>query len=726
MKHLWLRSGLTRVFCVIAFLALGLPAARAATIWNTAGSGDKLNWSDANNWNPAGVPGDGAEVVITNGSVLLTNATYNLASLTITGATTRLTFSNWDTKLTATNVIIQSGATITHVTNSALTTNELGEWPTDGRIWIAGCTNLELQTGGQIDAYGRGFLGGLSTNGRGPGGGGLAKNGTTAYAGAGGHGGAGGRGHYYGVGLAGLAYDLTNAPSLPGSGGGGQGLGAGGGVILIDAANGTVTIEGTINANGRNSGGAGGGGAGGSIYITCRVLGGSSNGRLTAMGGIGYYSSVSVCSGHGGGGRIAIDYDEAAQGGQPRPGIRFNVATGVGSYVTPPPVIGTLYLPDESVFTTNLSNFEVVRIFGVTNLSLESLSLTNSVLTNNVIFSAPHFALKVTNTLAIDTAILQVGDPLSEIEYQQIDCGDLQLTSRGTTQSQFYVYSGPTNEVITAYGARVTVAGDIVISSNCWIYPVSNGTNGGSVFFTANNVTINAGGGFDAEGLGYSAGPGQGTNGYGPGGGTSRSSYPHGGGGGYGGKGGNGSSAPAGVAYPWTNAPRCPGSGGGFNGVAGGAGGGLVWIKASGTFVLDGMIKANGKTTTDGYYGGGGSGGGIFIVANKIRGAVSGQLSAYGGSARYSNVNIYGGGGGGGRIALWHRISEADQQAILADPDNALANVPKLVVANDFAGTFFLGSCTASNGWGYAANAETGTVVCLTVPPPKGMIFSIH
>ncbi|MDD5678685.1 MAG: hypothetical protein PHW60_11980, partial [Kiritimatiellae bacterium] len=101
MKHQAACFGLARVASIFAALAIALPSARAATTWYTTGSGDKLNWSDANNWNPVGVPGDGAEVVITNGSVLLTNATYNLASLTITNA--RLTFTNWDTALTATN-----------------------------------------------------------------------------------------------------------------------------------------------------------------------------------------------------------------------------------------------------------------------------------------------------------------------------------------------------------------------------------------------------------------------------------------------------------------------------------------------------------------------------------------------------------------------------------------------------------------------------------------------
>ncbi|MDD5676732.1 MAG: hypothetical protein PHW60_01920 [Kiritimatiellae bacterium] len=717
------------VIYIAAALAIALPSARAATTWDTAGSGDKLNWSDANNWNPAGVPGDGAEVVITNGSVLLTNATYNLASLTITGATTRLTFSNWDTKLAATNVIIQNGATVTHVTNSALTTNELGEWPTNGRVWIV-CTNLNLQAGGQIDVSGRGFLGGLYTNGCGPGGGGLAQNATIYYGGAGGHGGNGGRAHYYGVGPAGLAYDLTNAPMLPGSGGAGQGLGAGGGAVRIDAGNGTVTIEGTINANGRDSGAVGGGGAGGSIYITCGMVGGSSNGSLIAKGGNGYYSSDFVCSGHGGGGRIAIAYDEADQGGQPKPGIRLNTATGAGVYVTPPPVIGTLYLPDDSVLTTNMSNFENVRIYGVTNLSLDSLYIA----TSNICFSESIFSMKVTRSLVVDSVIFQVGSGYNKIEdapeYTQIECGDLQLTSQGTTQSLLYVYCGPTNEAWPDYGARVAVAGDIVIASNCWIYPVSQGTNGGSAYFSANNVTIDAGGGFDADGLGYDAGPTNiaGIDGFGPGGGKGDASNGRGGGGGYGGK-GDYARAAGGVAYGYTNAPIFAGSGGG-GGLAGFAakpGGGLVWIKAAEKFVLNGTLRANGESGV-GNYRAAGSGGGIFIAAGRrFLPGENALLSAYGGS-QDGVGSARGGAGGGGRIAIWHHISEAEGQTILADPDNAAANVPRLLIFTNLVDAGFAGSFAVTNGGGVAGvnESEPGSFVILTVPPPSGTIFLLR
>ncbi|MDD5676731.1 MAG: hypothetical protein PHW60_01915 [Kiritimatiellae bacterium] len=730
MKHQKRWSGLTRIVCIVAALAIGLTAARAATTWNTAGSGDKLNWSDANNWNPVGVPGDGAEVVITNGSVLLTNATYNLASLTITGATARLTFSNWDTKLTATNVIIQSGATVTHVTNSATATNELGEWPADGRVWIV-CTNFDLQVGGKIDTKGQGYIGGESyANGYGPGGG-IGSN-AANYGGGGGHGAIGGRGSQ---GAGGAAYDSTNAPITPGSGGGSLAGGAGGGAVLIEADNGAVIINGIIDADGLIGRQHGGGGSGGSIYIKCRTFAGTTNGLLTAQGGNARYLE----SGQGSGGRIAVIYDPAAQGGEdPQPSVRFNIAhgKGLGGY-RGPGYSGTLYLPDETILQPDLSNFEDVRFYGITNWSVDHLSLTNPVVTNNIIFSEPRFILTVSNTMLIDTATLQLGDPRSGIEYVQIACGRLQLnTGQNTNPSLLYVYSGPTNDVVTNYGARVTVMEDVVIASNSWICPVSDGTNGGSVFFSVNNVTINAGGGFDANGLGYDGGcyytkplflPRG--DGCGPGKGVASASN-YGTGAGYGGKGGKTPwTSTLSPTYPWTNAPRCPGSGGGGTESPNGDGGGLVWIKATGTVILDGTIQANGnggRFVGGSAHSGGGSGGGIFIVANKFRGAASGLLSAYGGAGAIVNAANYCGGGGGGRIAVWHRISEADQQTILADPDNAAANVQRIVITNDVAMSGFLGSCTASNGYSIANDAGTGTVVYLTVPPPKGTIFSVR
>ncbi|MDD5678184.1 MAG: hypothetical protein PHW60_09375 [Kiritimatiellae bacterium] len=726
-KRKFFRRNLT-AFYVIAIPACFLSATYAMTTW-TGGTGD---WSAPGNWS-SGVPADGSDAVITNGSVLLTNATANLASLTISNA--MLTFSNWDAALSATNIIIQNNATVTHVTNSASTTNALGEWPADGRVWVV-CTNFDLQAGGQINAFGRGYRGGVvsTESGYGPGKGTVSPS---YYGGGAGHGGKGGMAS---VGYPGGIYDQTNAPIWPGSGGGGERAGAGGGAVRIDASNGPVTINGIINVDAKGStliaGVGGGGGSGGSIYITCGTFRGATNGLLTAKGGL---PGSNKGGGNGGGGRIALIYDTAAQVGVPC-AVRFNVSESHATLLQfTESDIGTLYLPDTTLLTTNWSNFEDVRIYGVSNFSLDTLSISNAF----VVLGESRVALTVANAVTIDTATLKLGSGITPTEYVQFNCGFLALVNTGA----LFIYSGPTNDVITNYGAHVSVTNDILVSGNTWIYPVSDNTNGGSVLFSARNVTISEGGGFNANGLGYKGGYyyGTQTNGYGPGGGSvSPNSQILGGGAGYGGGGGTGiwigrpsRNASCGSVYPWTNAPLSAGSGGGGqHAPRGGDGGGLVWIEAAGTFVLDGTIQANGYRGYDPKTvlgilegtGGAGSGGGIFIVANAFRGASSGVLSACGGSASNS-ATVSSGSGGGGRIAVWHRISKDDQQTILANPDNAHINVPGILIATNFVDTRFEGSCVVSNGWSYldqSANGQPGTIVRLTVPPPKGMIFSIH
>ena len=57
------------------------------------------------------------------------------------------------------------------------------------------------------------------------------------------------------------------------------------------------------------------------------------------------------------------------------------------------------------------------------------------------------------------------------------------------------------------HGATVAVTGDILLETNAWIYPVSQRTNGASVLFTANNVTVQEPqAGFIADGAGYEPG----------------------------------------------------------------------------------------------------------------------------------------------------------------------------------------------------------------------------
>lgn len=126
---------------------------------------------------------------------------------------------------------------------------------------------------------------------------------TGSYSGGGGHGGRGSDGSYGRLG--GSAYGSLGAPVTIGSGGG-NGTdpgGIGGGAVKI-VTSGTITIGGSISANGGNYQGGSydpGGGAGGSIYLITGSLAGSS--AVSANGGAG-----DAAGGGGGGGRIAIYY----------------------------------------------------------------------------------------------------------------------------------------------------------------------------------------------------------------------------------------------------------------------------------------------------------------------------------------------------------------------------------------------------------------------------------
>ena len=130
-----------------------------------------------------------------------------LTGLALTGFTptnATLTFTNWSTCLTASNVVVRSGSVVT--LPAAFADNQMSN-----RVWII-CTNLTVETGGVIKVDGCGYA---CMNG--PNKGGSSGN----FGGGGGHGGAGGGAYQTATG--GAKCDLTNAPAEPGSGGGGSG-----------------------------------------------------------------------------------------------------------------------------------------------------------------------------------------------------------------------------------------------------------------------------------------------------------------------------------------------------------------------------------------------------------------------------------------------------------------------------------------------------------------------
>jgi hypothetical protein len=198
-----------------------------------------MNWFNPANWSLGVVPDAGSHVVIgprvTN---VLAASTPYLGSLTVTNAMLLLT--NWATVLSASNIVIQGGGTVTHAGPFAASRMS-------NCVHLV-CGTLTVDRNGLLNADGRGYLGGTNNGaGHGPGRGLSA----TGYGGGGGHGARGASSGYGAAADGGSACGLVASPLGPGSGGGGGGLtngASGGGVIWIEAA-GWVTVDGTLSAS---------------------------------------------------------------------------------------------------------------------------------------------------------------------------------------------------------------------------------------------------------------------------------------------------------------------------------------------------------------------------------------------------------------------------------------------------------------------------------------------
>jgi hypothetical protein len=207
-------------------------------------------------------------------------------------------------------------------------------------------------------------------------------------------------------------------------------------------------------------------------------------------------------------------------------------------------------------------------------------------------------------------------------------------------------------------------------------------------------LTVAAGGQVTANAGGFAGSASRGIKGAGPGWGDSLSGGS-GGGGSHGGQGGYwGSLSAGGGLYGTTNAPLSPGSGGGAGwSWRGGHGGGAIRIIARESLRLDGTMSADGESPR----GGGGSGGSIFIRCKTIDAAITGILSAAGGTSGDE------GGGGGGRIAVWIDIPEAMAEAVMGFPltDSGITTHQP---------PGFLGTVSVAGGAGSAANGTDGTL----------------
>lgn len=300
-------------------------------------SGD---WSAADTWETAGMPVLGEAVTVSAGTAVTNaSATAQLASLTVEEGG-ELFVDGWDSAVRAVGAVTVAGRLV-HATNEVLTANAEGEWVPTARVWVE-CGSFDLTATGVIDGRGRGYPGARKGDGdaktdpakggsygRGPAGG-------RFHASGGGHGGTGGwlenpSGAYYPERRR-LAYDSVTEPTQPGSGANKSDdwdAGCGGGVVRI-VATGDVCIDGTVDVDGTMTEEIPRlnhymGGAGGSVWISCaRILG---SGRVSANGGHGVYYGCG-----GGGGRIAVNYDPAAQSAVELPGVRFLALGGSADF----------------------------------------------------------------------------------------------------------------------------------------------------------------------------------------------------------------------------------------------------------------------------------------------------------------------------------------------------------------------------------------------------------
>jgi len=237
--------------------------------------------------------GEGATLLVADGHSFVVHGDLALGASGATGAS--MTIGGGST--------LDVGGTLTVAHNSTLlcggryTTAPVDrDWVGQGVEIIA--TDVVIEAGSALTADAQGYIGGTSANeGRGPGGGKLSG----VYGGGGSHAGIGGLN-------GGPTYGAPFAPTDLGSGGAGEddywhgGTGGAGGGALEMTVSGTLTVDGTLSANGQDEQDEvkdwTGGGSGGSIYATAGAFTGS--GRLEAGGG------ATAVGGGGGGGRILL------------------------------------------------------------------------------------------------------------------------------------------------------------------------------------------------------------------------------------------------------------------------------------------------------------------------------------------------------------------------------------------------------------------------------------
>ncbi|MBT7717596.1 hypothetical protein HN699_04490, partial [Candidatus Uhrbacteria bacterium] len=661
MKNMKTRS-LALLICNASIIAMvlvpftfmvNIPEARAATC-NITGT-ETVNAAYVSTNSCTSIDLAGTFVVTWDGAIDLGGGTVTVSSGTVTFSGALDVGANDD-------VVIASGATITHAASNATGVD------IDAR---------NVTVTGDIDVDEKGCQGVAASDGYGPnasnvcviltagdslGGAGDGHATIAGHQGAG-YGGSGGLGQSTGIDTGGATYGSATAPTHLGSSGGGTWSGAGGhggGSVRLNAT-GTFTHNGLISANGGDGvawNGGSGGGSGGSVYITVAGALSGSTGTFSADGGDGGDDADDE-GGGGGGGRVSLSYGSSTfdSGGDGLDSSNFTVIAGTATGSGVAGDLGTVYVKD-----TTTSDVTVYHGFEF-DTDFSANSFTVGTATANLYCDG---STDTTPSLTTTTTIALQGT---------FDCTHASVTGfdtaagTGVTLSNLAATLSATNIWTMDDAVSVTLASASINSNVQW-------TN-------MTTLSIDATSSISANSLGcqgVAAG-----DGFGPdvaGDGTCKQGVAYGGAGdghaaiaghqgaGYGGSGGLGQSTglnAGGATYGSATAPTHLGSsGGGTWSGAGGHGGGLVRLSITGTFTHNGSISVDGG---DGEVwnggGGGGSGGSVYVTAGSVieDGGATGAFSADGGDGG-DDADDEGGGGGGGRIRIEYG---ADSDSLVGD-----------------------------------------------------------
>lgn len=430
-------------------------------------------------------------------------------------------------------------------------------------------------------------------------------------------------------------------PREHGSGGGGSSAwtaysgGNGGGVVIIVAD--SLTVDGSILANGSNASFTGAGGSGGAINISVETLAGL--GEISADGGSNTGPST-IHGGGGGGGRVAINYTINSYTGTASAtgGSGYNHG-GAGTifWRENGNAYGRLLLDNEG----RNARADTTPLQGGT---FETLTVRNGAR----LAETGGLQLTVLGAAEVDNGQLNVQDFVA---------GSLTLTNGSTlpqpssSLSPQLLVNGLMDVSNTTLELQHIEAENLMVGPNVVLrHPTATTSDVWTLDILVNDTfVLDATSSINVSGRGYIGAYRSGNNtAYGRTlgnvtGGQQRA------GGSYGGLGGNGSAGCC--AHPVYGDPNNPlehGSGGGgssaWTAYAGGNGGGVVIITAD-SLAVDGSILANGTNAS--FTGAGGSGGAIKINSQNMAG--TGSIAANGGGNTGPSA-IHGGGGGGGRV----------------------------------------------------------------------------